>query len=305
VKDSAKLRRHLHLIRITDKPYTYPNTKALRQYLSDHDFDETSKATLERDLKEIREEYGVPINFDRRKRGFFLALPDDEDLDDFRGYVRLLERRERLETLTRSGRLVGHYLQLEQQDGFRGLDWLAPLWHALQRGLVVTFRYQTYTEPEARLRRIEPGLLFEYRNRWYVDGFDLEAGKGHRTFGLDRMTQLELTAQRIQPNRGIDYRAARRHVIGVTAPPESEVRRVVLRVEQAQIEYVKSLPLHGSQVVLTESATQLTITLSVIINPELEIAILSFGEHVTVLEPASLREKIAARAQAMAARYSD
>ncbi|MBO0933009.1 helix-turn-helix transcriptional regulator [Fibrella aquatilis] len=305
MKDSAKLRRHLHIIQLTDKPYTYPSTSDLQQHLCDYDLEQTSKATLERDLKEIRGEYGVPIQYDYRKRGYYLALPADEDVDDFRGYVRLLERRERLETLTRSGRLVGHYLQLEQQDGFRGLDWLAPLWNALQRGLVVTFMYQNYTEPAARPRRIEPGLLFEYRNRWYVDGFDVEAGKGHRTFGLDRITQLELTTQRIQPKRGIDYRAARRHVIGVTAPPESEVERVVLRVEQAQIEYVKSLPLHGSQVILTESATQLTLALSVIINPELEIAILSFGEHVTVLEPASLREKISGRAQAMAARYGD
>lgn len=306
MKDSTKLRRHLYLIRATGQPFTYPSWQTLIARLRNHDFEQLSKKTIERDLNEIRAEYGIPIDYDRRKRGYFLNLPADEDLDDFRAYVRLLERRERLETLTRSGRSAGQYLQLEQHDGFRGLEWLELLHRALQRRLVVTFDYRNYTDPVYRTRRVEPGLLFEFRNRWYLDAYDLDvpAGKNaQRTYGLDRIQAVQLTPDAIQ-KRDIDYRAARRHVIGVTAPPDQLPERVVLRFINYQREYVRSLPLHHSQETIEETDTYLDIALFVKINPELERDLLAYGEHVEVLEPLSFREKMAHRVKAMLSTYS-
>lgn len=306
MKDSTKLRRHLYLIRATEQPFTYPSYSILIQYLLDHDFKKVAQKTIERDLREIREEYGIPISYNYSKQGFYLALPDDEDLDDFQDYVRLLERRERLETITQSGRRVGQFIQLEQHDGFRGLELLTPLHAALQRKLVITFQYRNYTESAARPRRVEPGLLFEFRNRWYLDGHDLDVPShqnAQRTYGLDRMETLELTMQAIRTSLHIDYRAARRHVIGVTAPPDRQPEQVVLRFADVQREYVRSLPMHHSQTTLEETATHLTIALYIVLNPELERDILAYGEHVEVLEPASLRDKIAIRVGEMLKLY--
>lgn len=307
MKDSAKLRRQLYLIRFLDKPYTYPSREKLCHYLRDHDIDYASAASVERDIRDIRADYDISITYDRRKRGYFLDLPADEDISNFRDFVRLLERRERLEVLTQSGRSVTQYLQLEHDDGgaasrFRGLDLMAPLWNALQRKLVVTFHYRAYKDQPAEQRRVEPGLLFEYRNRWYLDGFDLDRN-GERTFGLDRMNELTLTAQAVQPNRKIDYRAARRHVIGVTAPPGSPVERVVLRFRRPEAEYVLSLPLHSSQQTVSETTTRVDVELWVVLNHELEREIMAYGEEVEVLEPVALRERIGERVWAMSKKY--
>ena len=334
MNDSAKLRRQLHLIRCLDKPYTYPSVRQLNEYLRQHDIDQTSKSTVERDLRGIRADYDISIGYDRRQRGYFLDLPNDEDISNFRAFVRLLERRERLEALTGSSRSVAQYLQLEHHDGgaasrFRGLDLMAPLWNALQRQLVVTFRYQAYTDQlnpfdvslkvsgvdtsgvdtsgvdtSAEQRRVEPGLLFEYRNRWYLDGFDLDRN-GERTFGLDRMIDLTLTPLPIQPKRQLDYRAARRHVIGVTAPPGSPVTRVVLRFRRPEAEYVLSLPLHHSQQTIADTSTHVELSLNVVLNHELEREILAYGEEVAVLEPVSLREGMAKRVKALQERYAN
>lgn len=309
MKDSAKLRRQLHIIRLLDKPHAYPSLEKLCFHLSDHDIDSASTASVERDIRDIRADYDIAITYDRRKRGYFLDLPDDEDISNFRDYVRLLERRERLETLTQPGRSVGQYLQLEHHDGgaasrFRGLDLMAPLWNALQRKAVVTFHYQNYTEKTGRQRHVEPGLLFEFRNRWYLDGFDLGPKGGPRTFGLDRMRDLVLTPQSIQP-RQIDYRAARRHVIGVTAPPDSPVERVVLRFRRPEAEYVLSLPLHHSQKTAGETPTHIDIELWVVLNHELEREIMAYGEEVEVLEPVELRGKIAERVARLGQLYEN
>ena len=309
MKDSAKLRRQLHLIRFLDKPYAYPSLDELSQHLRDHDIDYASAASVERDLRDIRADYDITITYDRQKRGYFLDLPNDEDISNFRDYVRLLERRERLEVLTQSGRSVTKYLQLEHDDGgaasrFRGLDLMATLWNALQRKLVVTFHYQNYTEKTGRQRHVEPGLLFEFRNRWYLDGFDIGPTGGQRTFGLDRMRDLELTPQSIQ-TRQIDYRASRKHVIGVTAPPDSPVERVVLRFRRPEAEYVLSLPLHHSQQILSETPTHVDVILDVVLNHELEREIMAYGEEVEVLEPEKLRKNIADRVMALQQLYKN
>ena len=299
MKDSAKLRRQLHIIRFLDKPFTYPSLKKLCLHLRDHDIDYSSAASVERDLRDIRADYDITITYDRQKRGYFIDLHADEDISNFREYVRLLERRERLETLTQPGRSIGQYLQLEHHDGggasrFRGLDLMAPLWNALQRKLVVMFHYQNYTEKTGRQRHVEPGLLFEFRNRWYLDGFDIGPNGGQRTFGLDRIRDLELTPQSIQ-TRQIDYRVARRHVIGVTAPPGSPVERVILRFRRPEAEYVLSLPLHHSQQTVADTLTHIDIELHVVLNHELERDIMAYGEEVEVLEPTALRKRIGER----------
>ncbi len=304
MKDSAKLRRHLYLIRCLDKPYTYPSAQKLSKYLRQHDIEQTSVVTIARDLRDIRANYDITITYDRQERGYFLDLPTDEDISNFREFVRLLERRERLETLTQPGRSVGRYLQLEHHDGgaasrFRGLDLLAPIWNALQRQLAVTFRYQAYSNQPAEQRRVEPGLLFEYRNRWYLDGFDVDRN-GERTFGLDRIIDLTLTPQPIQTSHNgephqTDYRAARWHVIGVTAPPGSSVERVMLQFRRPEAEYVLSLPLHSSQQTLSNTPAHVVIELQVVLNHELEREIMAYGEEVEVLEPVSLRMAIAER----------
>ena len=104
MKDSAQLRRQLHLIRFLDKPHGYPSIARICDHLRDHDIASVSVASVERDIRAIRADYDITITYDRRKRGYFIDLPIDEDVSNFREYVRLLERRERLETLTQPGR---------------------------------------------------------------------------------------------------------------------------------------------------------------------------------------------------------
>ncbi len=292
--DSARLRRHLHIIRCLDAPFTYPSLQKIVVYLIDHDIEKVSEGTFVRDLSDIRADYNITITYNRKNRGYFIDFAEDENVDDFRAFVRLLERRERLAALTAAGPGLRRYIHFEQHDGFRGLDLLAPLHTALQRQLVVTFQYQPYGGAVS-CRRVEPGLLFEYRNRWYLDGFDLEPGKGQRTFGLDRISDLVLTAQAISTNRKIDYRAARRHVIGVTAPPDALPQRVVLRFIRPEAEYVRSLPIHPSQQIIRETPETLDVALFVVLNHELQREILAFGNFVTVLEPSGLRDGITRR----------
>jgi predicted DNA-binding transcriptional regulator YafY len=303
---SAALHRHLYLIRQLQPPYSYPGKALLVARLKSMGFPAVSNRTLERDFSAITHEYGLPVAFHHTQRGYYLSLPTDEDVSDFHQFLRLLERRERLEFLTHSiggAHEVSRFLQLESNEHFTGLDLLPRLWEALRAGRVVRFTYRSYAGTPPRLRTVEPGLIFEDRNRWYLAGWDQDIDK-LRTFGLDRISDLASTDRLVTDDRADEYRNHRQHVIGVTAPPDQPVERVVLRFTPLEGNYVISLPMHGSQRVLRNDGHGVEIELRVIPNFELEREILGYGEEVEVLEPLALREKIAARLRKMGERYS-
>lgn len=300
------LRRRLHIIRMVDRPFLYPSLKKLVAQLSE-DFDAVSERTVERDIRAIGTVYQIYIRNDRRRGGYYLDLPTDEDVADFEQFVQLLERRERLEFLTSSVasiRGIGRHLQLEHNTQFSGTGHLPLLWQALQTGRCVEFVYRKFEKEadEGKLRRVEPDLLLEYRNRFYLDCFDLEANQP-RTFGLDRLHGLSLTDQPISTARTGPRRTDRRHAIGVTCPPNLEPQRVILRFQTSEANYVRSLPLHSSQRLIQETPDFVDLELTVILNHELEREILAFGELVEVQEPAELREKMARRITALLSHY--
>ena len=290
---SAILHRRLCLIRWTRAPHRYPSKKELIARLNEADIVKKSARSLERDIKDLYGATGFRIEYDYRRRGYYLNIPPDEDVEDFEQFVTLLERYERLSFLQKAitnVHDVGNYLQLEKNDQFLGAENLPLLWEALRSRRVIAFEYAAYTGSAAppALRIIEPGLLFEYRNRWYLDGWDVEK-EALRTFGLDRMAQLRLTDQPITTDRTATYKNLRRHVIGVTAPDGAEPERVVLRFNALQSSYVRSLPLHSSQRELSETGD---FELLVVINTELIRLILALCEEVEVLAPVSLCEVI-------------
>lgn len=67
--------------------------------------------------------------------------------------------------------------------------------------------------------------------------------------------------------------------------------------------YIRTVPIHASQKVMLADVTGMTISLQIVLNPELEMAILQYGEQVEVLEPVSLRERIRERVQVLSEKY--
>jgi predicted DNA-binding transcriptional regulator YafY len=230
-------------------------------------------------------------------------------LTDFNDFIELLERRERVGFLTTSLSSiseVGKYLKLEKNLDFSGNQHLALVWEALRAQRVLTFEYVPYTESgtASTTRFVAPGLLFEYQNRFYLDGWDVQK-KAVRTFGLDRMQALALTDQAAPKRPPADYRNLRRHVIGVNYAKEAHPERVVLQLTTLQAHYLRSLPLHPSQRELSQTDTHVLFSLDVVINKELEIVLLGLGQAAEVLEPLSLRSKMKAEVEGMMKKYAD
>lgn len=300
----AILRRHLALLRLVQPPFSYPCKKTILSLLGQEDLDAFSSRTIERDIKEIESYYGIRVKYSPRYRGYFLDQPADEDLSNFRQFLRLLERSERLAFITQSSDALksSKYLQLEESHLPHDAQLMPIIWEALRTQRQLSFRYQTFQHTLPKHYQADPLVLLEYRNRWYLAAWDHDDER-FKTFGLERMDNPQLTQHAVQEDRRPAFLALKHNALGVFIDPDQEVTEVVLRVNAHMAPYIKTVPIHHSQRVLEENVGGMVISLRIILNPELESAILGYGEHVEVLEPASLRKRLHDRTQQLASLY--
>ena len=101
---------------------------------------------------------------------------------------------------------------------------------------------------------------------------------------------MELTADKFNQVYGLIYEPDNN--------PNAPIEKVELRFSDTMLHYLKALPLHQSQTI-----DENIVTLHLIINPELENKIISYGEQVEVLYPLSLRERIIKRLQKAISQY--
>lgn len=194
-------------------------------------------------------------------------------------------------------------IQLDRPGGLDGRENLPPLYEAILSRKAVLINYREYlTEPQEKT--LSPYLLKEYNRRWFVVAYHHEA-RQLWTFPLDRIssvTELSLTpfynAPHLQPLSWLDP------IIGVIRPPKEKPVTIKLRTTPLQACYLRTKPLHRSQIEVSAiDALRAEFKLTLIPNPELEMQLLSFGDAVEVVEPVSLRERMAARIKKTMALY--
>jgi predicted DNA-binding transcriptional regulator YafY len=115
-------------------------------------------------------------------------------------------------------------------------------------------------------------------------------------FALDRIERLDLLQTKYIMNESVDFETYFDEMVGVTISSNKEVEEVLLLIDVEQLPYVLSKPIHKSQrLVKTNEDGSAIIVIHVIPNFELIQLLLSFGERVTILSPASLRQEIIGR----------
>lgn len=159
------------------------------------------------------------------------------------------------------------------------------------------------TPERPKLRILHPILLREVADSWYVIGYDAASG-GERTFALDRMSDLELLDDPcdVPPAILTNVSELFDHIYGIT-DSHGPVENIVLSFSPLFGRYVKAKPIHQTQEVLTDTATECTIRLRLAPNRDLLMHLRSYGEHLTVLEPASLVQEMKESLMATMARY--
>lgn len=281
------IKRHLLIInRIRKNPCSF---KEIEDYLermfynSDENYS-FSKRTFERDLKEIREIYNIDIQYNRSSNTYGI----EEDYMDEKTQ-RIIESFEIYDFLSLPDSL-SEYVLLEKRKPL-ATEYLQELLFAIKNKYEVEVTHQKFGNTSKNpTRKVYPLALKEALFRWYLVAFDPNDGQ-IKTFGLERISEVK-TLKTIYSTKGIPSMEEKfRHSYGIITDG-TKPEKVVLSVLPEEIEYLKSLPLHHSQKIVSEKEKECIVELFISPTRDFIMEILSMGKEITVLEPVSLRENI-------------
>jgi predicted DNA-binding transcriptional regulator YafY len=150
-------------------------------------------------------------------------------------------------------------------------------------------RYAQSGQSEQHTREADPYGLVHTLNAWHLVAY-CHLRQDIRNFRLDRVEHLELLPQTFQ--RPSDFKMQER--------PRSEQDSIIVRAifHPAVARWVRESRSYYT-IAEEESPAGLLVTLKVRQENEILQWLLSWGQHVQVLEPPSLRKKIAQEAEAM------
>jgi len=276
---------------------SYPSFEGIQTFLHEQGF-EISKRTLQRDIDAIRHEFSVSILFNRTRKGYYI------DQDDSPGYgklLKLIRLQNETEVVQQSLRDEHEYISFEHQDEWNNIKWVEPLLDAIKHRKITELHHFTFNREQSLPRRVEPYLLKEYQNRWYLLGINQEGEV--RSYGLDRITNVVVTTRTFTPRKDFDPYTYYAHIIGLNHGG-SGVEEVVLATDPLTAKYMKSLKWHLSQEVVSENEHEVLFRMYVQPNFELKQKILSHGGNIKVLAPNRLIIDIKKELKKTLKRYS-
>jgi predicted DNA-binding transcriptional regulator YafY len=244
----------------------------------------TSKRTFKRDLDDIRSLYNVDIQYDFSRKVYFINLDDQPEVND-----RILEAFDTFNALNISDRL-SNYINFEKRRP-TGTENLYGLLYAIKNRLLIKFTYQKFWEEEPSQRAIEPYALKEFNNRWYILAKEKD-GDIVKSFGLDRLTNLEISRKTFEFPMDYNVEESFRYCFGIISPNGEDPQEIILSFTPFQGKYIKTLPLHSTQKVLIDNREELQISLKLCVTHDLVMELLSFGAEMKVLQPPSLVDEI-------------
>lgn len=244
-----------------------------------------SKRTLQRDIKEIRNVFGIDIEYSKSQKGYFISQNENENMN----FQRMMEAFDMFNSLNLAQDLTP-FIHLEKRRP-QGTENLYGLLHAIKNRLQVKFTYHKFWEEELSQRLAEPYALKEFKNRWYIMAKD-NKDKNIKSFALDRLTNLEITNQPYQYPDNYSIEQSYRNCFGIISPNDEKPQDIILSFDPFQGKYIKTLPLHDTQQVLVDNDKELKIKLKLCMTHDLIMELLSFGDNMKVIEPKSLADQI-------------
>ena len=239
-----------------------------------------------RDLKELREDFGLDIPYSKKQKIYTL---NDYTINDSRIEL-LLNSFKIFSSLVNSSGLPEYIIPEKRKSN--GIENFSILTEAINKKSIIEFYYFKYDINVTETKTVKPFALKESKNRWYLIGF-YENTQEYRTFGLDRINNVTLTDRTYKKSPSIaeinDYF---RDSFAMFTDEKTEFVKLSFDIRDGN--YIKSYPIHTSQQInFIEKENRYEVTLNIKITLDFIMELLSRSWSVEVIEPLHLRKKIA------------
>jgi len=308
---------------LTNPGAPFPTKEELRaaceEALYGSDGDSISVSTIEKDLNAMRNDGGLgyyaPIAYHRDERGYHYE--DDgfsidnlqlnpEELESIRFAARTLVQFKNVPVFSQFGQAIGKIddrlrmapnldtrnldavVQFESAPATRGSELLMPILDHIQSKRMLGMSYKKFQSDAAKEVLLHPYLLKEYRNRWYVIGWNPERN-AYRTYGLDRIQQLNETGESFAVRADFNPDDFFLHSFGISKIAEAPCD-VKIHCSQLEYEYLAAQPVHSSQRLTDLGNGYYELHLHVLLTFELLQFLLGLGAAIRVIEPEDLKQ---------------
>jgi len=315
----------------------FPDKEVLRAACEDSlfgsDGGHISLSSIEKDIWAMRYEselgFYAPIEYHPGKRGYFytdeeysisdvslseedmsairfaaLTLEQFKDVPVFAGYENAIQKViDRLRVAPEKEKGLSRFVLFEKEVKATGSSYLGAVIDAIRMQKTLEITYKKFGMVEESKYLIEPLLLKEYRNMWYVVAKNVRKNR-IATFGLDRIADLHETGASFDLPGGFDPDIYFANSVGITVN-DSEPLHIVIRFKIRWLDYLIAHPIHLSQKVSSVDESGFLVSLDVSVSSELMGLLLGFGEDAVVESPKVLREKMISIINSCLSNYKD
>ena len=249
--------------------------------------EELSERQFHRYTDAVEELFDIEIKYSRSQRGYVLA--NREGIADMSMRKWLLQTFSVNNILHQSQELKNRIL-LENVPS--GQQHLTTIVDAMRENVALSVTYQSFGKSEPSTFEVEPYCVKLFKQRWYMlgksDGYD-----ELRIYALDRIEALRPTERKFKLPKRFDASKFFEDYYGVIVSDEEfDVCPVALRVDSWQSKYLRTLPLHHSQVEVERNEEYSIFEYRLCPSFDFRQKLLSMGAAVEVLAPKALREEI-------------
>lgn len=190
----------------------------------------------------------------------------------------------------------------EQNPYLEGLSFFTQLFASIQHQRALLIEYKSFKQQLPVKFVFHPWFLKQYNNRWFLFGLN-EKFHDISNLAIDRIISVNESRESYIPNTQIDIESYFEDVVGVTVKPETPIEKIQIKVDHLFWPYIKSKPIHGSQILRKNSESYVIIELNLQINHELIALLFSFMDAIEILEPPLLRQHFECIADSIMSKY--
>jgi predicted DNA-binding transcriptional regulator YafY len=238
--------------------------------------------TFERDKKDIATLFGIVIHYDRKDKTYAI---DEAEIED-QSVTRMIDAFS-IHHALQEGNKLSPSVFLEKRKSL-GTENIYGIIHAIQNLAILQFTHQKHWDNFSTQREVKPIAVKESQQRWYLVALEIRTNTV-KTFGLDRITNLKITDTKFKPI-SYDVEKEFQHALGVETYEPAE--KVVLEFSKQQGNYIKTFPLHESQLIVEETENTVELEIFIHTTNDILMELLKYGSNVKVLSPISLQNKI-------------
>lgn len=280
--------RRLHLLIEKLSGNQYWSIEDLLSYMMRCDI-EVSDRTVKRDINTLRTDYGLEVCYSRNHKGYKVEKDESGKLELVQRFFQSSATVHLIKDMILEPEQFDSIISYQTDHTRNGSAYIKPLLDAINNGLIVSFRHENLKNDTFTARKAEPYFLKEYKARWYMLAYDLDA-QDYRLFGLDRVTDVAATDE-LFTKRGFDPQTYFKDTFGVYTSKE-RAEEIQLEVKGLTAKLMAKVPVHPSQRIVSINGE--TYIFSLLVKPTVEVRnyILSLGRHAKVLKPQKLADEI-------------